>query len=529
MRDIKAAIIVSWVLVMAFSQAHAQEDHYSFLRGYDHYYRIAYIRGTPDLDGDSYDDMLLHRGGNRWPERDPVVALVSGLDGHLLYYHWGEVDGHSGVGPWGEADVADVDGDGSLEIILGWEEAVPPSGKGLGVVRAKTLDGARTLWSHFDERLAWLGEHVTAIGDIDGDGGSELLVGAGGIEGGPLAEGYIAILRGRDGQLMYEYRGIEGGEILGDVGSEGVGDVDGDGIPDFAIASLRRSPHSAVWVYSGATGGIIWEWHPARDEELLYFPHGPGDLNGDGHADVLLSTDTRTIAYSGADQSVLWEAPHQGDYAIGPFQMTHLDDQDGDGAAEILVSHWTRWMKGLGHIGGVLELSGRTGRVLSITWSDQVDHFGRWPAALGDVNGDGLRDWVAQAYGPPWLIFARNSLRPILAQGTSGPVAELQLVVPSSPRRLYALLFSLTDETGVPLGNRRLPLDDDVLLHWSLAHPVWGILDGRGQASIAIPLPLDSVARTAADLLFGAAVVLDPAAPCGVRAITNSLSLRIRP
>ncbi|MEW6744246.1 MAG: VCBS repeat-containing protein [Planctomycetota bacterium] len=530
MWGVRSFVACTSVLLFGTSQASAQEERFNLLRICGDYPKsdVAYVRGTPDLDGDGFDDLLLHYAADFVSDHMPVVALISGVDGHPLWYHKGEVDHVGGALPFGEAAVADLDGDGrAMEIALGWEEVRAPGDTGQGKVDAKTVDGSRTLWTRWGYGLGWFGRHVRAVGDLDQDRCTDLMVYALDAEGGPLTEGHISILSGKDGTTLFEYRGIQGSESFGEYAAEPVHDVDRDGIPDFAIGSQKRRPNGAVWVYSGATGQVLWEWHPTESEETVgYALEGPGDLNGDGHADILLSTLTRTIAYSGADRSILWETPHL-EGAIGPFQMSHLADDDGDGAPEILVSHWSRREDLPGHgwyyPGGVLVLSGRTGAVLSLIVDPrpEAEHFGRQLESVGDVNGDGLQDFAAQEdyIDFEWWLVARKSLRGAGDGVAPGPSSDsLRLVVPSSPNRVYAVLLAFTGDQGIPLAARRLPLDLDDLLLWSLAHPIWGLLDARGEAHLDFSnLPGGGTPQDTSC----AAVVLDPRAPFGVKTISN--------
>jgi hypothetical protein len=72
-----------------------------------------------------------------------------------------------------------------------------------------------------------------AIGDINGDGASEIIVGAlRNSQGGPLA-GKVFVYSGRDGALLHAVTGAPFNRLGHAVG--GVGDVDADGVPDYAV------------------------------------------------------------------------------------------------------------------------------------------------------------------------------------------------------------------------------------------------------------------------------------------------------
>jgi hypothetical protein len=144
------------------------------------------------------------------------------------------------------------------------------------------------------------------------------------------------------------------------------------------------------------------------------------------------------------------------------------------------------------------------------------------------VNGDGLQDWYARERAPgdryhdffTWIV-SRKSLREEQAEAMSDH-SQLRLIVPSSPDRAYALLYALSGEQGIPFGPRRIPLDPDPLFMHAVAHPIWGNLDGRGEATILFnDWPL------LGDISF-AALVFDPKAPMKVRTISNRAVLSSR-
>jgi len=138
-----------------------------------------------------------------------------------------------------------------------------------------------------------------------------------------------------------------------------VGDVDGDGVGDVAVgwqfgSVLGADPLPVVYqnvgrveIYSGATGETLHLWHggTAGFDRFGAAIVGAGDVDGDGHADVLVGAPTADGALpnsgavqlrSGADGSVM--------RFFGGFQEgSHFGlaltagDLDGDGIAEAVI------------------------------------------------------------------------------------------------------------------------------------------------------------------------------------------------
>jgi hypothetical protein len=74
----------------------------------------------------------------------------------------------------------------------------------------------------------------------------------------------------------------------------GVGDVNGDGKADFLVGAPRAdttglTDPGAVYLYSGADGSLLFKrYGEATEDDFGYSVSGGGDMNGDGRADFLI-------------------------------------------------------------------------------------------------------------------------------------------------------------------------------------------------------------------------------------------------
>jgi hypothetical protein len=228
--------------------------------------------------------------------------------------------------------------------------------------------------------------------DIDGDGCSEVFVGAAGWTGAALRAG-----RGPD--LMLPAPAVDGHA-----------DVDGDGREDLILANgeLRAG--------TGLTVGPAFRVEPGCLVGPTQATRFLGDLDGDGFADVAL-TDARGIegVASGASDRVLrvGRCLAGGSYGAhtlatwGPGSIRRFGNASPDDRAAYVVS-----------ASGTTEKGDRFGPVWTISRADGWS----WYSAsvpltiVGDHDGDGFADAMDRAGGGLFLggIYAARGLSPLV-------------------------------------------------------------------------------------------------------------------
>ncbi len=338
-----------------------------------------------------------------------ALALVASAQTELVRSH----DGPAAWTKFGTAvaSAGDVDGDFHQDVII----AAPYDDVGSvnsGSIEIRSgQDGSLLHSMHGATALALFGFSVDGVGDLNADGHDDFIVGA--PSGENAAGEYVGLVRvhsGLDGTLLHLFLGVAEGDNFG-VAVSAAGDVDGDGTPDLIVGAngtdLYGEHSGSAIVFSGASGVAIHSFHGlATDDNFGRSVAGAGDLNGDGHADLIVGApqsdgnglDSGSVrAFSGADGSLLWTA--SGNSAGDHFghALDGAGDVDGDGFDDIVVGAYRDDPNGIDS-GCAWVLSGFDGSIIhTLTGVNAGDEFGISVRTAGDVNGDDVADIVVGA------------------------------------------------------------------------------------------------------------------------------------
>ncbi|MEC7987800.1 MAG: MopE-related protein [Myxococcota bacterium] len=222
------------------------------------------------------------------------------------------------------------------------------------------------------------------------------------------------------------WTGAAEGDRLGD-SLAFIGDMDGDGASD-ALIGVKRSESGAGTVYlvnastpSGSVEDAVWHWQPERVNS--HFGHGldtAGDLDGDGLPDALASAPYydsprkncgAIVALLGADIGVSSD-PMDGLFRSGAgkndafaLSFRRIGDANGDGIEEFLIaapsSDNNANNSGDVHLFSATELFDDTLLTEdSVVFQGEVagDKAGEYVREAGDLNNDGYRDFFIVSY-----------------------------------------------------------------------------------------------------------------------------------
>jgi len=338
----------------------------------------------------------------------PPAIDVNSLNGKNGIVFNGEKGTISTLSGQSVNSAGDVNGDGIDDFIIGAPQY--PGNEGYNSGRAYLIFGKKS-WnspvslSDFHgsngyngfmiDGYHYSGEAVNSAGDINGDGIGDLIIESSGLLNIPSpsnALGYAVFgmrgnwnspfsldkVNGTNGFLIYGSQ--PGGTIWHPASVSGSGDINGDGIDDFIIGdgSNANTPSGCCFVFFGSrnswsgsikisalngSNGFIVYGENANAETGISVSDA-GDVNGDGVKDII-------IGAPGANTGNVMNA----------------------GRAYILFGSKGKWNSPA----YLSDLNGDNGFILD--GQDTGDRCGTSVSRAGDVNGDGIDDFIIGAPG----------------------------------------------------------------------------------------------------------------------------------
>ncbi|MBL0055236.1 MAG: FG-GAP repeat protein [Chitinophagaceae bacterium] len=404
------------------------------------------VASAGDVNGDGYSDVII--GAYLYD----LVALNTDFGRAFIYY--GSAIGLSATPTsFGDASqtgegvgisvacAGDINGDGYSDVILGaigYDDGVNTNeGRAFVYYGASTglVTTAGSTPDDSDQADSWFGYSVSSAGDVNGDGYSDVIIGAQYYDDGVNTnEGRAFVYHGSAAGLSTSPNNTQD-----DANQAGAnfgysvslaGDVNADGYSDVIIGAFMYDDGANVdegraFVYHGSATGLAATPNNTQDDanqagaNFGVSVSTAGDLNGDGYSDVIIgangfddganTAEGRAYVYHGSATGLgasPVSTPDDANQANANFGISVADagDLNGDGFSDVIIG-------ASGYDDGANTDEGRafvyhgSATGLSANPNSTPDDanqasssFGCSVASAGDVNGDGYSDVIIGAY-----------------------------------------------------------------------------------------------------------------------------------
>ncbi|MBL4671958.1 MAG: FG-GAP repeat protein, partial [Arenicella sp.] len=246
----------------------------------------AAVSGAGDVNGDGVADFIIGAyADDNNGSQSGSARLFSGIDGATIRTY----DGDSAGDYFGKSVSAlgDVNNDGCLDLLVSAErDSNTASYAGsVSIVSGCSLDRIHTIYgdSAYDE----FGRSIDGVGDINGDGRPDFIVGAPFDDNnGISSSGSVKLISGFDWATLHMFDGDAANDSFGSsVGN--AGDVDGDGTNDIIVgfpgSDYNGDRSGGARVFSGANMEVLYTFYgESADSSFGYSVSSAGDVNNDG-------------------------------------------------------------------------------------------------------------------------------------------------------------------------------------------------------------------------------------------------------
>jgi hypothetical protein len=389
-----------------------------------------HVSSAGDINGDGYSDVITGEQNltNTFTNEGAVRVYYGSVTGIPATPGWSYFGGQeSAIMGRSSATAGDLNGDGYSDIIIGSDSYDDGGNANEGVVLAfyGSATGLPSTPSYTlnktDVANAAFGVCVSPAGDVNGDGYSDIIVGASFYNGLGGAFAFYGRPNGLSANSNWNYEVNEADAQMGEVST--AGDVNGDGYGDVLVAIEDydggvNPDEMAVLVFYGTVNGLpaapnwTYTFGAAPILGISLAASGIGDVNGDGYADIMVGlpfnfngqvSEGQCWAFYGSATGLStapnWSFESNVSSSNTGVSVSAAGDVNGDGYGDAMI----------GASGNNGTVNGRsfifygngTGLAAAPNWTyittNPGSYFGECVSGAGDVNGDGYADVVVGA------------------------------------------------------------------------------------------------------------------------------------
>ena len=394
------------------------------------YGKFARVATAGDVNGDGYADVIFGEPVNDESTDGVAYLYLGSATGLAASPAWSAEGNPAGAFFGGSvATAGDVNNDSFDDVIVGASRySNGENEEGAVFVYLGSADGLSraAFWmEESDQADAGFGASASTAGDVNGDGFSDVIVGAPWYVVGEIETGAAFVYRGSTSGLAispaWSAEGNQEDALFGRAST--AGDVNGDGYDDVIIGAPKydngEEDEGAAFIYFGSITGLAANpaWSAEGNQENARFGNSvstAGDVNNDGYDDVIVGAPwydngefNEGVAYvylgsaSGLAANPAWSAEgNQGGAGFGGSVST-AGDVNGDGYDDVIIGAGS-YDNGEEDEGAIFVFPGTAEGVSTTPWlrdSNQVDAGLVSVSTAGDINGDGYDEIVAGSRG----------------------------------------------------------------------------------------------------------------------------------